>query len=214
MIAIITGDLVGSRHVMRQDRWLKPLKKLLREWGPSPGIWDIYRGDSFQIQIDDPADALLTALRIKALIRSIPPDDAEKRNPVLDVRMAIGIGEKNFAARKITESNGPAFVRSGEQYERLRKEKVNLAMSSPWPALDEDLNLCLRLAGITMDAWTVNSAEIAAAVLRQPEQTQQQLGEQLGIEQNTVSDRFRRAHLPEILALEELYRKRINQQRS
>lgn len=218
MIAIITGDLIGSRYVSAQDRWLKPLKKLLRQRGPSPGTWDIYRGDSFQVQIDDPADALLAVLQIKALIRSIPPQETERRNPVLDVRMAIGIGEKTFAARQLIESNGPAFVRSGERYERLRKDKVNLAMSSPWPDLDEQMNLCFRLAGIALDNWTLNSAELALAVLQQlgeaEQLTQQQLGQRLGIEQNTVSDRYRRAHLSEVLDMEELYRKRINQLRA
>jgi hypothetical protein len=39
--------------------------------------------------------------------------------------------------------------------------------------------------------------------------TQQQLGKRLDIEQNTVSDCYRSAHLPEVLDMEELYRKRI-----
>jgi hypothetical protein len=129
---------------------LKPLKKLLRQRDPSPGTWNIERDDNFPLQTDDPADELLAALQIKAPIRSKPPgaeetgqsEKAERRNPVQDERMAMGIGENTFAERQLIEGNGPMFVRSGDRYERLRKDPVNLAMSSPWPSCNSRARPC------------------------------------------------------------------------
>ncbi len=209
MIAIITGDIIGSRSLEQQNLWLNPLKQLFREYGPSPKKWEVYRGDSFQLEISNPPDALHAALRIKSQVKSIATGESEFRSSALDVRMAIGIGEKTYTAKRITESNGPAFLQSGALYERLRKEKTNLALHSLWADFDEEINLCLKLAGITMDAWTLNSAHIAGALLKNPEQTQKQLGELFHIEQNSVSDRYTRSHTAEILLLEAHYRKKI-----
>src|SRR3546814_11309760 len=61
-------------------------------------------------------DALATAIGIKAIIKSIKQ---------LDVRMAIGLGEISYVAKRVTESNGSAFVFSGEKFERLKKEKIS-----------------------------------------------------------------------------------------
>src|SRR5687767_5457605 len=94
LIGIITGDIINSRNA-NPKQWLSVLKKTLTVDGASPQKWEIYRGDSFQHEVTNPAEALLTAIRIKANIKSI-------KN--LDVRLAIGIGEKEFGTGKITES--------------------------------------------------------------------------------------------------------------
>src|SRR5690606_28096278 len=111
MVAILTGDIADSRKLKNQDEWLVPLKELFSETeGSYPMKWEIYRGDSFQAEISNPEEALMTALRIKAAIKSIK---AEK----LDVRIAIGIGRKEYQGERITESNGEAYINSGEKFE-------------------------------------------------------------------------------------------------
>src|SRR5688572_22151866 len=120
--SIITGDIINSRDT-HPTIWLPTLKKALAAEGKNQKTWEIYRGDSFQLEVKNPADTLLTAIRIKAKIKSI-------KN--IDVRMAIGIGEKEFPAEKITESTGKAFVNSGEKLESLKKEKQNLAIKTRW----------------------------------------------------------------------------------
>ncbi|MGB0176746.1 MAG: transcriptional regulator [Owenweeksia sp.] len=211
MIAVITGDIIHSRKLKNQQIWLQPLKALFKPWGQSPQQWDIYRGDSFQLEIDNAADALGKALQIKALIKSTGSEDPQKRISDIDVRMGIGIGTRDYQGEGISESNGSAFVHSGNKFEKLRKEKLTLAIQSPWGPFDEEMNLYLKLASISMDNWTISSGEIVSEVFRHPDQTQSQIGEKLGIEQNSVSDRFRRAHVEEILELEKMFRKKLNQ---
>ncbi|MDD3286634.1 MAG: hypothetical protein PHI14_03960 [Bacteroidales bacterium] len=70
MIAVITGDIIASRKLVNQDKWLLPLKTLLDTWGKSPKDWKLDRGDFFQIEIDNIEEALKKALEIKALIPS------------------------------------------------------------------------------------------------------------------------------------------------
>lgn len=75
--------------------------------------WEIFRGDQFQLEVKNPENSLLVAIQIKALMKSLK----------LDVRMSIGIGEKTHNSKKISESNGTAFINSGELFERLKKKK-------------------------------------------------------------------------------------------
>src|SRR6185312_4513291 len=113
MIAVITGDIINSKK-LNPKKWLKPLKAELEAIGPGPKLWEIYRGDSFQLMITNPAEALITSIKIKASLKSVSG---------MDVRMAVGIGTKIHSAQKVTESNGTAFVHSGEKFEMLKKEK-------------------------------------------------------------------------------------------
>jgi hypothetical protein len=201
MTSIITGDIINSRKV-EPTIWLNPLKALMKEWGKTPKTWEIYRGDSFQVEISQPQYALLAAIRIKACIKSV-----EK----LDVRMGIGIGEKNYDAPKITEANGEAFINSGETFEELKKLKQQLAIRTPWPELDAELNLMFRLASIVLDKWTMATAQIVAVSIVNRTLSQKELGDKIERTQSTISEAQKRAHYDEIMDLVAFYEKCITE---
>jgi len=209
MISIITADIVNSRSLNNQDLWLNPLKNLLNNWGKNPQQWEIFKGDYFQLEISDPLQSLRAALRIKALIKSLEISDQQKRKSDIDVRIAIGIGKKEFTSDRISESNGSAFVFSGEKYEMLKKEKITLAVKSGWEDFDREINLYLKLVVIFMNKWSYSSAEIANTILKNPHKTQAEIGQQLGIEQNSVSGRYTRANLEEILEVEQMFKEKL-----
>ncbi|HJY13783.1 MAG TPA: hypothetical protein VJ304_13405, partial [Flavobacterium sp.] len=89
MTSVITGDLIDSRKQKSKD-WVEGLKKILSPFGETPSQWEVYRGDEFQIEIQNPEEALLAAILIKAHLRSIK----------LDARMSIGFGNKTHNAEK------------------------------------------------------------------------------------------------------------------
>ena len=200
MTSVITGDIINSRK-LKNAVWLKKLKRTLAEEGSSPRTWQIYRGDSFQVEVKDPAMVFLTVLRIKATLKGI-------KN--LDVRMAIGIGKREFTAFNITESNGEAFIHSGEKLESLKKEKQTLAIESPWPELDKEMNVCFQLALIAMDNWSPSSAELIRILIDKPEIRQKVLARKLKISQSSVSERQKRSNFTAIMDLENLFREKIN----
>ncbi len=195
MVAVITADIINSKKI-NPKKWLKPLKKELDTIGSSPKVWEIYRGDSFQLIITKPEDAVTTAIKIKATLKSISD---------MDARMAIGIGSRTHNAQKVTESNGSAFVHSGEKFEMLKKEKQNLAIKSDWPEFDKEMNLFLKLGLIAMDNWTVNAAEIVKTIMENPDKLQQELGRIVGIKQNAISNRLKRAYYDEIMEVNKMY---------
>lgn len=198
MTGIITGDIVGSRGVKNPEQWLRPLKEYFGTLGEEPKVWQLFRGDSFQLEVSDVTHALEVALRIKALVKSIKE---------LDVRMAIGIGKKSYDAPRITEANGEVFVFSGKLFEQMKKK--TLAVKTPWEDVDEQINICLDLALLVMDKWSVSSAEVVQLTLAFPDATQTELAEKLDISQGRISDRQRRAGLEEILRMERYFRKLI-----
>ena len=106
MIVILTADIINSRK-LSSKKWMNDFKQLLNSFGKSPNDWEIYRGDEFQLEIKNPEDAFWIAFQLKAFFKSIN----------LDVRMSLGFGDKTYKTKKITESNGSAFIRSGELFE-------------------------------------------------------------------------------------------------
>lgn len=209
MTAVIIGDIMNSRQLDDQGLWLDPLKELFSQWGQYPVNWEIFRGDNFQVEIQDVDEVLKAALKIKSLIKAREGKSKKKRISGIDVRLAIGIGEKTYTASRISESNGTAFINAGEKFERLKKEKVNIAIRSPWPNFDSEMNLYLKLASLQMDNWTISSAELFYRLLENPSVTQAELGQKLGIEQNSVSRRMRRANAEEILEMEKMFRNKL-----
>ncbi len=196
MTAVLTGDIINSKQGTTPD-WILNLKEALAFFGSEPTHWEIYRGDSFQLEID-PLQALEAAIYIKASI---------KKEKNLDVRIAIGIGEKNYTSPQVTSSNGTAFINSGECFDRLKK--TNLALQSNSPEIDEYINLLLELALLTMNGWLPATATIVRAALRNQDLSQRALANMLGKSQSSISEALSRAGYDEILKLLQLYQKKI-----
>ena len=199
MRAVLTGDIIDSRRADNPQEWIDILKNTLNQFGKSPLNWEIYRGDSFQLEIDANA-AFKAAFQIKAAIKSISG---------LDVRLSIGLGQTDFQANAVTLSNGSAFVNSGRAFDQLKDKKRNLILSSDNPDLSDDLNMTLQLAEALLSHWTRSSAEAINHILRKPGISQIELSKILGITQPSVSSRLRVAHADELLALIDYYSHRI-----
>lgn len=199
MIGVIIGDIVNSQQA-DPATWLAVLKAGLNRVGSPPKNWEITRGDSFQLEVARMETVLTEALYLKATI---------KRIAGLDLRMGIGIGTKTYDAPAISEASGDAFIYSGRLFDQLKK--TNLAIKSPWADIDNVINLCLELALLTMDRWTVNSAEIIALSIQHPEKTQLELAQMIGISQGRVSERQQRAGYEEIMRLDTYFRELIQQ---
>lgn len=200
MTSVITGDIIGSRQ-QKSQHWVEDLKKILTPFGSTPSQWEIYRGDEFQIEVTNPEDALLIAILVKAHLRALKSD----------ARMSIGFGDKTHNAERISESNGAAFINSGELFETLKKQKVTLALRTTDLNFDEKLNLMIQLALTFMDSWLVQSAEFVALAIENPSLSQEELGQKLGINQAAVSRRQKRAQFDLVMNLDRYFRTQIKQ---
>ncbi|AWI26161.1 hypothetical protein [Flavobacterium pallidum] len=198
MTAIITGDIINSRN-SDSNSWVEGLKELLLSKGKTPTDWEIFRGDEFQLEVQNPEEALFVALEIKTWLKTIR----------LDARISIGIGEKTFSGKKISESNGSAFIRSGELFEMLKKQKLTLAINTGDTGFDTEMNLMLRLGTSLMQNWLPQSAEFALTAMKNPGYSQEELGLQLGIKQAAVSRRQTRSQFDLVMDIDQFYRQKL-----
>lgn len=198
MIAVITGDIINSRNL--SEEWIDILKKALTALSVKKTKWEIFRGDSFQVELQAP-EALLQAIYIKACLKTI------KR---ADVRIGIGIGKKSIDSEKISETNGEAFINSGTAFDALKATKINMAIQSPWKDFDDDFNLMLRLALIAMDGWGQISAEMVKYAIENRDTKQDKIAKISGRSQSSVSEALKRARFNEIMELENKYRTQVN----
>ncbi|MDQ0639087.1 hypothetical protein QF042_002652 [Pedobacter sp. W3I1] len=199
MICIITGDIVGSRKI--KDSWLLSLKTALKIVSGQNSKWEIYRGDSFQVEVE-PENAIRAAAYLKACIRVNKP---------ADVRMGIGIGDIKNKRKKLSESSGDAFVNSGAAFDSLKQAKVNLAIKTDSADFDEEINVLIKLSLISMDSWGVVAAEMVKLALENNNLLQSELAAISGRTQSSVSEALKRAHYTEIMEMDRLYRKKLNQ---
>lgn len=194
MICIITGDIKGSRRA-KSANWLEGIKQLFQKFGKNPIDWEIYRGDEFQLEVKNSEEALLVAFQIKAYLRTIS----------LDARMSIGLGDKTYKAKRISESNGSAFINSGKAFNLMKKNKTTLVLQSSNKDFNQEINLLLRLGLSFMDNWLSQQAEFVLLAIQNPDFSQEEIGELLKINQAAVSKRRKRANFDLLMEINTAY---------
>ena len=196
MIAVLTGDIINSRQG-QTSLWLNQLKSTLNLYGQTPKDWEIFRGDSFQLKTN-PENALRIALHIKAVIKQVKP---------YDVRIAIGLGEQSYNSKTISESNGTAFVNSGEGFESLKKQTLTVvSKNKEW---DNTINIMINLALLTANSWSNTVAKVISTVIENPEKNQNDIALLLGKSQSTISEALKRGGYEEIMQLNAFYKEQI-----
>ena len=186
LLSVITGDIIHSKKI-EPKVWLPLLEESLSKYAKYSTCWEIYRGDSFQLEVD--IDHLFKALfYIKSSI---------KTQDLLDVRMAVGIGEKTHTGKSVMTSSGSAYVFSGEMFDSLKKESFKI--KTLWSDLDAQLNLLLSLAILQIEKWNTNLSKTVLFMLNNPTLTQVEAAAMLGKKQAQLSRELQRAGYEKIL---------------
>ena len=201
---VLTGDVVGSRRLDAAGRTClaEALQGIAERLPPVPPLpaFDRYRGDAFQMLLADPAEALATALRIRATLRTI-----ELPSGKLDARLGIGCGPVEFPGRSLAESDGTAFRRSGTALDEL-SEPDRLSIATDDPDLDADWNATFRLLDAVVERWTPAQAE--AIVRRLDGRSQTEIAEGLGVTQAAIQQRLKAASWDAVHGLARRWRAR------
>ena len=196
LTAIITGDIINSRKADSVN-WLPLLESVLKRYATDDRHWEVFRGDSFQIEVDI-NQALEAFIYIKASLRTIRP---------LDARMSIGIGNKSFQGKTISQSNGEAFLFSGEAFEDLKKQ--NVSIKTPWEATTEELKIVLGMLVFIIEKWNVNCSKTIKCVFENKDATQQKLAEILHKRQGQISRELKKAGYEEIYQVISFYTEKL-----
>ncbi|WP_158769606.1 MarR family transcriptional regulator [Paraglaciecola sp. L1A13] len=111
MIAVLTGDLVDSTNMSRQDyqlaiRLMEHYIQVCQKRFNTRG--EIYRGDAIQLIFSQPQYAMRVAIELKSLLISAP--DATKP---IGITLSVGLGDQLIEGSTPSVSQGSAFTLSG-----------------------------------------------------------------------------------------------------
>ncbi|MFI3314667.1 MAG: SatD family protein [Rikenellaceae bacterium] len=178
--AIITGDIVNSSQIVGYDRTLilDTIKRLAGELSQLglDGI-EMYRGDSFQMVVRSPENALLIAILTRASLRA--------RDRRCDARIAIGVGTVEYNSIDIVTSDGEAYRNSGREFDNLKKRR--LAISTPWTDVNEELNVSTAFADDIITNWSDAQANVIFMSLSE-KITQKEIAQRLNKKSQSVSN--------------------------
>jgi hypothetical protein len=194
-VAVLTGDVVGSSKLPPElrERLHEGLQVGIDNVG-SGSEGEIFRGDSFQIVLDEPARALRAALRMRCHLRASSPNALGKP---LDTRVAVGIGKVSFRAEKVIESDGEAFQLSGRGLdELLSTRKRRLMIRTPDAELNTSLDVICAFLDAMVNGYSARQAEAVGLLLDGMKQTE--IAQRIGIGQSSVNQRIQSAHWPAI----------------
>ena len=134
MNAVITADVIGYSRlsVQEEDSVINAiydtLENKINARTNVGSSFNISRGDSIQVELDRAVDALRVALLLKTGINQIAVNKGNKNKPVIDIRIAIGVGEIAKQRVNVNESTGEAYTFSGRMLDLMKKNKRTLAI--------------------------------------------------------------------------------------
>lgn len=172
LTAILTGDLIASttrpEAVARSMQVLGDAAQAAAGWSDCAPKFTRFRGDGWQIRV--PAGhALRAALLVAARLRA---DDA------LATRLAIGIGTLDHAGgRDLSDASGDAVTASGRALDHMPRGQVwgIAGKVQPWAGA------LVALGAWHSARWSREQAQAMAAMLADPDLTQAQAADRLGI---------------------------------
>lgn len=155
---VITADIVNSTSIKTEWRatLLDTIQKIVGELELfSPLRLEFFRGDSFQIIVDNPTEALKIALLLRAGLKSCTPKESKR---LWDARMAIGVGNIDYSSEKVVVSDGEAFHYSGWEFDALGKRK--LAIRTTWKDINDELEVSTAFADDIISRWSRLQAQV------------------------------------------------------
>lgn len=203
LAAVITADIVNSTQLEKsvEKKLGTILSGILR-----PYKFEFYRGDSFQVFLPNPKDALKIVLQTRVAAKRLIP---QSPTPLADIRASIGIGHSNARIKNLSTANGEAFILSGRAFDEMNKPDQRLVMQSP----NEVINLGLKVASNYIDSLFSQLTARQAAVFFEllMGYTQTETAKILKKSQATVNKHSQAARWSEINSLLQDYQLFIDQ---
>ena len=180
---VITGDIVDSTLIPIECKPIitEVLNTVVADFSSSVMVsYEMFRGDSFQVVVDNKGFAISVAIAIRTALRANTPEGQK----TWDARIAIGIGEVSFQDSSIVTSDGEAFRLSGREFDNLGKQR--LAVVTPWKEVNDELKLNTSFADDIISKWTIRQAEVVYARIFKND-TQKRLAEKFGMSIQNIS---------------------------
>lgn len=154
---VITGDMIESSAIQLKDRdfLLESIRGIAYELSViEPLRIELFRGDSFQMVIDTPENAMKIAVLLRAGLKSHTPKEHKKP---WDARLSLGVGSISYHADNTVLSDGEAFQYSGRELDGMGKR--HLTVKTRWPEVNEELQVSTAFADEVISSWSVPQSQ-------------------------------------------------------
>ena len=203
MQAVITGDIVNSTRLAAAKE--KKLRKVLTDLFRN-ARFEFYRGDSFQVFLKNPLEALRLALLCRTAAISMGKGD---KTTMTDIRLSIGVGMVNAPVRELRTSGGEAFLLSGRSFDEIAKTGRHLAITTGNALANEGLQVISDYLNAIFKAMSGKQAEVIYEMLNG--EMQQAVAKKFKKTKSTIHQRLISGHWPEIENLLQHYENIIKQ---
>ncbi len=185
--AVIIADIVNSTRLSRAD--LKAIMKALNTVFTGHKI-EFFRGDSFQVFIKSPAEALQLLLLARCATIRISAG-------LSDIKACMGIDQVTLPVRELSTAAGEAFLLSGRAFDGMKADKRLLILAGE---KNTTVNAGLRLLGAFTDYLFAHMTAKQAVVIHEmlSGKTQTETARKLKKSQATVHKHLQSAGWPEI----------------
>ena len=185
--ALSVFDLMHLQSVIRQFLDELSVKSQDADWGR------LFKGDSVEIFLSNPHEALRTALLLKALVKkTFVESNMEAKQSLFKkfgIRIAIGIGEMRVADKNRDVLDGEAIYYSGRALEKGTKESLSVKRSMYFACKDsllsEQMDVMLGLLDMLFKEATSKQCEVLYCKLLGMNELE--IAEELGVVQSVVN---------------------------
>ncbi len=154
---VITGDVVESSGIQMKyrDFLLKSIQKITDDLSVIESLRiEFFRGDSFQMVIDTPENAMKIAVLLRAGLKAHTP---REYNKPWDARLSLGVGSISYYADHIVLSDGEAFQYSGRGLDEIGKRR--LIVKTRWREVNDELQVSTAFADEVISSWSVSQSQ-------------------------------------------------------
>ena len=198
--ATISADIVSSTALSVEELTLlqseiRQFLENLSEKSQGKNWGRLFKGDSVEIFLYNPKEALRVALLLKSLVKKASvaktKNDKQELFKRFGVRLAIGIGEMRMADKEHDILDGEAIYYSGRLLEKSTEEKQTIKRSMFFacktPVLTEQMDVILGLLDALLKEATPRQSEILYYKLFG--KNEEEIAEILRIKQSAVNQR-------------------------
>jgi hypothetical protein len=200
--AVITADIVNSTQLAKANykKLLKNLELLFGEYQ-----YEFFRGDSFQVFLKSPGEALAVLLKARTAAIRLSENTSSS-----DIRASIGIGTVKLPVKSIQTAIGDVFVLSGRAFDKLEKEeRLSIVSDERNKAVNIGLVVISQFIDYLFQRLTFKQAAVVYELLMNRTQTETAL--RLQKSQATINKHTQAAGWPELEKLLAEYKDLISQ---
>lgn len=154
---VITGDIIESSiiPINYRDLMLTSIREIVDELAVIESVKiEFFRGDSFQMVIDSPENALRIAILLRAGLKGHTPKDCKKP---WDARLSLGIGTISYCSDSIVLSDGEAFQYSGRELDEMGRRR--LSVMTRWPEVNDEFKVSTSFADEEITSWSISQSQ-------------------------------------------------------